>query len=123
MNRAKHRTPLPHICKNNIKTLQNKSHSLPSKANQRERKKIKHHKAEISHLRLASVGVKNPHGIVSAVDARHGEDDSVGADSEVPIAQLHCLLRCDPRLRRIPIINLIKFQKRYSNQKPACLTH
>lgn len=50
-------------------------------------------KLEGTHLRLAAVGIEYPHSVVRAVDTRHDEYDAVGANAEVPVAQLGRLLR------------------------------
>lgn len=75
----------------------------------------------IAHLRLTAVRVEDPHGVVRAIDPRHDEDHTVGADAEVPVAQLRRLLRRHLRHGRIPIVHLKKKNPRL-NQKNTEIT-
>jgi len=50
--------------------------------------------------------VEHPHGVASAIDRRHDEDDSVRDDAEVPVAQHGRLLRRHHGHRRIPVVHL-----------------
>ena len=59
-----------------------------------------------THLWLAAVRVEDPHGIVGTIDPRHDEDDAVGANAEVSVAQLRGLLRRHLRHRRVPVVHL-----------------
>jgi hypothetical protein len=59
-----------------------------------------------THLRLTAIWVEDPHGIVCTIDPRQDEDDTIGANAEVPVAQLHRLLRRHLRHWRIPIVHL-----------------
>jgi hypothetical protein len=68
-----------------------------------------------THLRLTAIGVEDPHGVVRAIDTRHDKDDTIGTNAEIPVAQLHRLLRRHLRHGRIPIIHL-------STQKSASRT-
>lgn len=71
----------------------------------------------IAHLRLTAVRVEDPHGVVRAIDPRHDEDHTVGADAEVPVAQLRRLLRRHLRHGRIPIVHLKKKNPRLNQKK------
>jgi hypothetical protein len=51
-----------------------------------------------NYLWFATIGIENPHGIVSAIDARHHKYHPVSTNAKVPITQLHGLFRCDLRL-------------------------
>ena len=70
------------------------------------------------YLRLATIGIENPHGIISAVNTRHCKYNSISTNPKVPITQLHRLLRRNPRLWRIPIIYLFKNHLSILNPKP-----
>jgi hypothetical protein len=59
-----------------------------------------------AHLWLAAVRVEDPHGVVGIIDPWHDEDDAVGTNAEVSVAQLRGLLRRHLRHRRIPVVHL-----------------
>lgn len=69
-----------------------------------------------NYLWLATVGIENPHAIISAIDARHREYHPISTNPKVPITQLHGLFRCDLWLWRIPIIHLFKLTSKINNQ-------
>ncbi len=60
----------------------------------------------INYLRLTTIRIVNPHGVISAIGPRQRKDDSVRTYTKIAVAELRRLLRCYLRLRRIPIINL-----------------
>ena len=64
-----------------------------------------------NYLRLTTIRVKNPHGIIGAIDARQYKDNSVSSNAEVPITQLHRFLCTDPGLGRVSIVNLFKITR------------
>ena len=70
------------------------------------------------YLRLATIGIENPHGIISAVNTRHCKYNSISTNPKVPITQLHRLLRRNPRLWRIPIIYLFENHQSILNLNP-----
>ena len=70
------------------------------------------------YLRLATIGIENPHGIISAVNTRHCKYNSISTNPKVPITQLHRLLRRNARLWRIPIIYLFENHQSILNLNP-----
>lgn len=59
-----------------------------------------------THLWFAAIRVEDPHGVVGTIDPRHDEDNTVGANAEVSVAQLRSLLGRHLRHRRIPVVHL-----------------
>jgi len=60
----------------------------------------------VTHLRLAAVRVEDLYVVIRTIDPRHDEDDAVGANAEVSVAQLHGLLRRHLGHPRVPVVHL-----------------